>query len=217
MIVSSYKPFLATGGKGFTIIELLVAIGILGIVAGVGVQIFLTVSKSFAKAQIVSELQQEGSRVIAEISRVVKDAARVEANITGDTTCAGGGAIGTFTTSNMLEITLNKESLEYKTNGNCLKVIFCRADADATHNNHLYKKLQNCNLAAVGEGELTNSNRATGIDVDTAQTIFTVSGGGAQPYLVSMDLKLKQGLEVPQRAIYQAEVEIKNSVSTRNF
>lgn len=204
------KRFLPTGDRGFTIIELLVAVGILGLVAGVGVQIFLSVASSFAKSAIISDLQQQGGRVVAEISRVIRDSESVEKIIVGDTSnplCAAGNG--------MIKITLSKESIEYNSNGNCKTVVYCKVNQTSAHNNYLVKKLESCQGAAVGGGNLTNQDLYTGVDVESLN--FDVTGGTGQPYLVNIDLKLKQALNAPQRKAYEAEVEIKNSVTTRNF
>src|SRR4051794_24291809 len=57
--------------KGFTLIEILVSIGILSILGGIGVTIYAITSSSFQRADAVNTLQSSGSQVLEMISRSV--------------------------------------------------------------------------------------------------------------------------------------------------
>ncbi|HUS52055.1 MAG TPA: type II secretion system protein [Candidatus Bathyarchaeia archaeon] len=63
--------------SGFTLIEMLVAIGILGIVAILGSQMFFTILKGSAKSRVLADVKQNGNYALSVMSRMIRNARSV--------------------------------------------------------------------------------------------------------------------------------------------
>jgi prepilin-type N-terminal cleavage/methylation domain-containing protein len=63
--------------KGFTLIEVLVVIGVLTVVAGLGASIFSSLLRSYNKAHIVNELEQNGNFVLSIMEQQIRNAVDV--------------------------------------------------------------------------------------------------------------------------------------------
>ncbi len=64
--------------KGFTLIEVLVVIGVLTVVAGLGASIFSSLLRSYNKAHIVNELEQNGNFVLSIMEQQIRNAIDVQ-------------------------------------------------------------------------------------------------------------------------------------------
>ena len=196
--------------KGVTLIELIVALAVLAVVAGVGITIFLSINQAYSKSVIIGKLRTEGTRVMEEMSRVIRSGTNLE-GVSG--TCSGSPPVCTG-----LHVDLNKNSLEYEQNGNCETVEFQLVGADAAHNNRITKAVTGgteC-VSPIGAGVVTDDDRTTGVDVQNLE--FTIiDGGGVYPDKVTINLKLGQGLDVPSRREYKAVVNLRETVSTRQY
>ena len=62
---------------GFTLIEILVAIGILAIIAVVGSNMFLTILKSTTKTKVLTEVKQEGDFALQVMERMIRNAQKI--------------------------------------------------------------------------------------------------------------------------------------------
>ena len=51
-------------GQGFSLIELLISIALLGIMGGIGVSIFAVINSSYNTANALSKMQTQGSQVL---------------------------------------------------------------------------------------------------------------------------------------------------------
>jgi len=60
---------------GFTLIELLVVVTLIGILAAVSTNLFVSVLKAYNKAQIVSEIEQNGNAVVSRLEQQIRNAA----------------------------------------------------------------------------------------------------------------------------------------------
>lgn len=191
------------GSSGFTLIEILMALAVLGIVAGVSVTVFLSVMQSYTKSVIINKLRSEGSRVMEDLSRVVK----------GGNELIGVGAGPPYEN---LTVILDRESLEYAQNGNCETVNFVYQLAGSDYNNGILKNLSDCDGTKVGEGEITDDDWITGVNVSSVSYTVT-DGGGLRPDQINIELVLEQGLGAPSRKEYAAGVTLRNTVSTRDY
>lgn len=94
--------------RGFTLVELLVSIGILTFIIGIGTTLFTSLTGQYEKASSVTDLQREGERMMEQISRGVRNASAI----------SGGGSSITLT------IPDDTDNLEYSGNGQCTQVQF---------------------------------------------------------------------------------------------
>jgi len=65
---------------GFTMIEILVVIGILGVIATIGTSMFFTTFRSSTKTKILSTVKQNGDYALSVMERIVRDSQEVIAN-----------------------------------------------------------------------------------------------------------------------------------------
>lgn len=188
---------------GFTLVEILVAIGILGVIGGIAVTIFTSITNAYNKSLIINELQQEGSRVMEGISSVVQS---------GESLSGGGTGL----------IVVNDElGLEYLSNGNCKTTIFTLYPAvSGVSNGRLIKSYEdkdgNLCSSGIGGGAITDSDSVSGISV-TAASFQIFPGGGVWPDRVEVMLTIEQGEEAPARQDYQSKAELRSTISTRSY
>lgn len=81
--------------KGFTLVELLVAIGILGVVGGIATIILFTTLRSASKSDIMREVKQNGDYAISVMERMVRNAQGVET--VDNSSCSTTGNCGAGT------------------------------------------------------------------------------------------------------------------------
>ncbi|KKU96317.1 MAG: hypothetical protein UY27_C0001G0010 [Candidatus Gottesmanbacteria bacterium GW2011_GWA1_48_13] len=72
--------------KGFTLLEILVAIGILAIVGTLIVQVFFTTTRANSKTEVQKNVKQNGDFAIEAMSRLIRSARSVSSS------CTAGGA-----------------------------------------------------------------------------------------------------------------------------
>ena len=69
--------------KGFTLIEILVVIGLLGIIVAVGSNMFFTTLKSSTKSKILTVVKQNGDYTLTIMERLIRDSEKVIVNSDG--------------------------------------------------------------------------------------------------------------------------------------
>ena len=77
------KKARSSSRQGFTLVEILVVIGILGILAVIGSQMFFSLLKSSAKTRVLAEVKQNGNYALSVMGRITRNAKSIE-------TCALG-------------------------------------------------------------------------------------------------------------------------------
>ena len=192
------RPDYFPAQKGFTLIEILVTVAILGLISTAAISIFSSMTAAYNKSSIINELREEGSRVMDDMERLVRS--------------SGEAAIGG---SSELILTLNTSSLEYQQNGQCKTVTLTLAlgSVATNKNNYINKALSDCEGTASGAGEMTNTDRTSGVNVSALT--FSVTGTG--PKVVKISLSLEQGLAAAARQDYRASVNLETTVSTRSY
>jgi prepilin-type N-terminal cleavage/methylation domain-containing protein len=75
--------------SGYTLIEILVAIAVLGIVAVIGSQMFFSILKNTTKSRVLAEVKQNGSHALLVMSRMIRNAKGIQKN-SDDQTCESG-------------------------------------------------------------------------------------------------------------------------------
>jgi len=75
--------------KGFTLVEILVVVGILGIIAVVASTIFFTTLRSSGKTKVLTKVKQNGDYALSVMERLIKDSQEVVTN-TDNKICESG-------------------------------------------------------------------------------------------------------------------------------
>ena len=68
--------------KGFTLIEILVVVGILAIIAVVSSNMFFTVFKSSGKTKVLTKVKQNGDYALTVMERLIRDSQEVSSSCT---------------------------------------------------------------------------------------------------------------------------------------
>src|SRR4030042_6826880 len=80
---------------GFTLIEILVVVGLLAIMAGIGSNMFFTTLRSSGKSKILTTVKQNGDYTLATIERLITDSEKVITNSDGSLCAVGLNKIKT--------------------------------------------------------------------------------------------------------------------------
>ncbi len=75
--------------NGFTIIEIVVTVGILAVVAVVGTNIFFTVLRSSSKSKVLTTVKQNGDYALSVMERMIRKSEKIVLN-SDDQTCVLG-------------------------------------------------------------------------------------------------------------------------------
>ena len=78
------RKYLNKNGQGYTMIEILVVVGILGIIATMGSNMFFSILKGSAKTQILNQIKQNGDYALEVMERTIRGAATVVVTVDGD-------------------------------------------------------------------------------------------------------------------------------------
>jgi len=81
--------------RGFTLIEILVVVGLLAIIAVIGSSMFFTTLRSSGKGKTLTTVKQNGDYALSTIERLIRDSEEIIANSDGDICESGMNKIKT--------------------------------------------------------------------------------------------------------------------------
>lgn len=177
--------------NGFTMIELLVVLAVLGIIAAIGGEILMTVIRTYNKANIIGELQQNGNYVLSQLEEEIRES----------------GAVSQTSSHDLTVVRRDESTVTYSfiepsgSGGTCV-------------NGRLERSLDG-GAAQV----MTNTDNKGGINViftTPDPSAFEVDATSI-PNKVNITLKISQACNASTRIDYQAETVLKTTVSLRTY
>lgn len=186
--------------SGFTLVELLVGMTILGLISA-GTLLFLsTMFRGSNQANIVSSIKQNGQVVLDSIDRQIRNAAEV-AVISPP---AGS--------SNAIRLSATGGSFIYLA---CFNTVVSGTPA----NGWIGLVTSNSATAPATYIPLTNRDAVSGVDVDCSKPAFTVIGSPSDsaPQVVQVHFTLNQGVSAPSRVDFKANLDFRTLISLRTY
>lgn len=184
-----------TKKRGFTLIEIVVVLGIMSIVGLFLTQIFFSTIRGSSKSQITSVIKQNGQAALEAMDKTIRGADRVVE------VCPSGNGMVIYKSKS--ETTLYTR--------------FVYQPATATENGYIYQdNASTC--AAIQESthlKLTDINTTTGVSIVTTGAVFSVNALAGTGSLVTIDFQVKPGVGV--QSIYSDidPVPLKTTIQLR--
>lgn len=189
--------------SAFTLVELLVVMGMLGIITGASLLFLTNILKGSNQARIVSEVKQNGQTVLDSVDRQIRNAQEVN-----NTAPPLGSA-------SAIELVLN--------GGNLYLACFDSIVGPPAENGWIGI----ANLSAGPYVSLTNRDEVSGINVicdwDTVSPgtdTFVSLGTSTDPYpqVVKVNFKVKQAVDAPARVDFQSSEQLfSTTISLRKY
>lgn len=186
-----------SNSRGYTLIELLITIAILGVIVGVISTTFLTAYRGYVKSRIINQLQEDGNRIMSQLSRYARSSIEVT------------------TTANSITFTLDQDSIEYAENGQCQTIVVTYTAQTGSANGRLNVTAPSCGSFNSG-GVITDTNTRTGISV-TGFSVSVTDNGTTNTQEISMSLTFAQAVRAPTLGEYQGDIELETQVTTRSY
>jgi prepilin-type N-terminal cleavage/methylation domain-containing protein len=175
--------------KGFTVVELLVVVALVAILSAVATDIFIHVTRAYNKANVIAEIEQNGTLVLASMGNEIRDAATVSPAVVG----------------NGIEITTREGDL----------IRFCFLPETATVNGYIARRegAGDCGVVApASDTQITDYDFINGINV--TNSVFTINNS-AQPPVVRIEVSFSQPKGVPARIDFQAQTTLSTTITLR--
>lgn len=178
--------------RGFTLLELLVIASVTVIIGAMAASIFISVSRAYNKANIITEIEQNRNLVLTTMSNEIRNALSVSP-ITGDEGNDG------------IEITDQE--------GEAIR--FCCIGPSGGANGYIARRVGsgNCNSQS-SDTPMTDNDPVTGVNVTTCDL---VPDNTANPPVVAIAITFAQPVDVPGRIDFQAETTLETTVSLRTY
>jgi prepilin-type N-terminal cleavage/methylation domain-containing protein len=194
---------------GFSLIELLVSIALLGILGGIGVSIFAVINNSYDSANALSRMQTQGSQVLEVLERSIRGSTNIEER--GN----GGGCAN----DRCLIITIPSNSIEYSINGGCAKTVYgWTAETGSTNGQLVRYYLTDTNSQCNGSVpiQLFDTDPRAGVSVqqkDGSTNIFTTNTGAEGISSVTINMVLSEGVNISN----PITIPLRTTVSLRYY
>ncbi len=194
--------------SGFTLIEILVSVALLGIMSGIGISLYAIINGAVVKANTINRLQSEGSAVFERLERSVRSAIVVE-----NTNCKEANDA-------CLHLTIPTDSIEYNSNGGCQLVDYYYNKPDGGNGKLWVQSYRNDGTSCGDKHELFTSDGPGSISVEaiSGTPMFDVVESKVSPDHVTVSLNLFDGwsADAQQRA-KRIKVPFITSISLRSY
>lgn len=175
--------------KGFTLVELLVVLGLLSITVGATLLFLTSTLKGSNSAAITAEVKQNGQAVLDSLERQIR-----------------GATNASKIDDNQIVLTRSDTSSLY---------IKCFPSQSGVSNGWIGTSTSSNGTFT----PLTNKDDVvSGISVDNCLfNVTSSSGGGSSPAVVSLQFTLSQGVNAPSRADFIASAKFQTTISLRKM
>jgi len=201
------KKILDSGNRfnigGFTLIETLLAIAILGVVIGVAVTVFSSISKSQYQARVKQDLTVTGNRIMDIMIKVIRDGSSASAAV-----CGSG-------TSTAITVTNLPGSVEYSANGNCPQTVFSQGSG-VNSNGIIQKSYPSCG-SGIGAGTITEDNGKSAVDVSTLNFCVRTIASSPKTLDINMTLSPNKAWSTLAPVASQLQTNFSSSVGQRTY
>ncbi len=203
--VCNKENMISNENNGYTLIEILITIAILGIITGVTITTYLSAYRSYVASQILNQLQEDGERIMKQIERSAR--ASVSAQV--------------FASGRELRLVLDADSLEYQQNGGCRNIRYVATAQTSSANGRFELSLSpsaTCTSPGglVGGGVLNSTDTRGGVSVE--QVTFSVADNPAtNTQTITVRFTLRQGVQSTTRNTYEIALPMQSVISTRQY
>jgi type II secretory pathway pseudopilin PulG len=177
---------------GFTLLETLISIGVVGVIGILITQVFFVTTRTNTKTELLKDVKQNGDYVIGIMSRMIRNATRIES------TCADSGTSSTTFSFTNPDGNITTLGCAYDNDSQVTRV----ASTSATTNIPDYITSRNVTLGG------------TSCSDPTMTLVFTCTSLPGQAPKVSINLKMSQR-GTPADQFDRASVSFQTTVSPR--
>ena len=172
--------------KGFTLIEVLIAIGIIVAISGVAGDTFFSVYRNYTKANLTLEAKQQGNSVLSLAEKSLRDALNVS--------------------------TISSQVLQVTKRPNIYEEIGCVSGSVST-NGYIYSKVGS---ASSPESKLTNDDLRSGVNVKNCVFSVDYVADKPTVKTLKIYFELTQSVSAPSRVEFQSSIPFELTLVLRN-
>lgn len=202
--------------QGFTLVEFLVVIGILGLSVGSILLILTTVVKGVNQTNVQNEVKQNGQNVLDTLSTQIRNAVEVHqlpANLLGQPQALpSSGVSGTTTSSGIWLWAASGEKLTIV----CVESSVNTANGSIKIHTAPSSSIDTPNTIDSTFATINNTDLVSGVDIDCNANSFKVVGG-SNAKVVAIDFTANQGVQAPSRVDFKASVQFKTAIALRQY
>lgn len=181
--------------SGFTLVELLVVISLFSILAAAGTEIFIPMVRSYNKANIQNEVNQNGNYILTLIADQIRNAKRVV-------------AYSSDSRSSSIQIE------DYDGNLTTFNRVGDNTGCTSPDPKNGYLQMSRVGRNSLTNVPLNNLDKKNGVNVEN----FVVDvDNSVSPYSVSISLSLSQGCATSSTVDYLARSVFSTTVTLRNY
>jgi prepilin-type N-terminal cleavage/methylation domain-containing protein len=180
--------------KGFTLVELLIVIGLVLILGTFGTSVIVSILRSYNKAHIINEIEQNGNYVLSVMETQIRNARSVAES---ESSCNIGR-------TKCLILTVTPQT------GTAFNFEIERRSVVSGGTTYYYGVVEKGGEAISDDDDTTGVDVMTDATADTSPSYFNVDGN-----TVKIFFRIRQAPLAPGRVDYQAETTLQTTVVVR--
>ncbi len=189
--------------RGFTLVELLVGLGLLALTTGSALLFLTSVFRGSNQAAVITEVKQNGQSVLDSLERQIRDAS--DARQMQGAELPLGAVNGAVLTLPGVNRTLYAVCFATTPAANGW-IGLANMQTGAAPSLSDYKSLTN------------NANLIEGVDVSVCSfSVVMASAGSSSPAIVSLNFTINQGILAPSRRDFLSNAQFRTTISLRRY